>query len=324
MKNLCGTSSGISTILLYPDIILAMSKVLVTGGAGFIGSNLVDRLIELGHTVISIDNESATSNLQFYWNNKAENYKADITDFESICGFFEGVDYVFHTAAEARIQPSIENPFLTISTNIIGTVNVLQASRLAGVKRFIYSMTSSVYGNSNQIPLVETQASDCLTPYSVSKYTGEQLCRLYSNLYKLETASLRYFNVYGKREPTKGHYAPVVSKFITQHKAGDFLTIIGDGEQRRDFTHIDDVIDANILAMTCKKELYGEIFNIGAGRNFSINELAQMISTKYQYLPARPGEARETLANNTKAKEMLGWVPTRKLEDFIQESLSNN
>lgn len=299
-----------------------MSKVLVTGGAGFIGSNLVDRLVSLGHKVISIDNESATSNSQFYWNSEAENHKLDITNLDLIQNLFEGVDYVFHTAAEARIQYSIENPLLVINTNIVGTTNVLQASRLANVKRVIYSMTSSIYGNSNPLPLVETQPTECLTPYSISKYAGEQLCKLYSNIYGLETASLRYFNIYGRREPSKGHYATVITKFINQHKAGEFLTIVGDGEQRRDFTHIDDAIDANILAMTCETPLYGEVFNIGAGRNFSINELAQLISSKYQYLPMRPGEVRETLANNTKAKEILGWTPRRKLEDFIAQSLS--
>ena len=298
-----------------------MSKVLVTGGAGFIGSNLVDRLIELGHEVVSIDNESAISNSRFYWNPKAENHKLDITNLNSILDLFQGIDYVFHTAAEARIQQSIENPLLVVNTNIVGTTNVLQASRLANVKRVIYSMTSSIYGNSNPLPLVETQPVECLTPYSISKYAGEQLCKLYSNLYDLETASLRYFNIYGHREPSKGHYATVITKFINQHKAGEFLTIIGDGEQRRDFTHIDDAIEANILAMTCETPLYGEIFNIGAGRNFSINELAQLISSKYQYLPMRPGEVRETLANNTKAKEILGWTPKRKLEDFIAQSL---
>lgn len=299
-----------------------MAKALVTGAAGFIGSNLVDRLLSLNYEVIALDNESATSNQKFYWNPKSSNYCVDITNYEFINKLFNKVDYVFHAAAEARVQPSIENPSLTVQTNVMGTVNVLQASRENKVKRVIYSMTSSVYGNSNTIPQNESQPPDCLTPYSVSKYAGEQLCAAYSKLYGLETASLRYFNVYGNREPSKGHYAPVVSKFINQHKNGEFLTIVGDGEQRRDFTHIDDVIDANIAAMTCEIPLLGEVFNIGAGRNFSINELAQMISTKYQYLPARPGEARETLADNQKARKILGWSPARKLEDFIQQSLS--
>lgn len=299
-----------------------MFKVLVTGGAGFIGSNLVDQLIALNHQVVVIDNESAISNSNFYWNSKAENHILDITYFNSIKDLFEGVDYVFHTAAEARVQPSIENPSISVSTNVVGTTNILEASKLANVKRVIFSTTSSIYGNKNSTPNIETQPIDCLTPYSVSKYAGEQLCKIYSSLYDLDTASLRYFNVYGNREPSKGQYAPVISKFIKQHKAGEFLTIVGDGEQRRDFTHVDDVVNANILAMTCKEPLRGEVFNIGAGSNFSINEIAQLISSKYQYLPYRPGEARETLADNTKAREILGWTPSRKLEDFIAQSLS--
>lgn len=301
-----------------------MSKALVTGGAGFIGSNLVDKLLSLGHTVIVLDNESAISNSQFYWNPMAENHKVDITDYKAIEPLFAGVDYVFHAAAEARVQPSIENPSLSLATNVLGTANVLQASLNARVKRVIYSMTSSVYGNSNPTPNVETQTPDCMTPYSISKYTGEQLCRMYSNLYNLETVSLRYFNVYGFREPSKGIYAPVVSKFINQHKAGEFLTIVGDGEQRRDFTHIDDVVSANIAAMNYSEELKAEVFNIGAGRNFSINELAQIISNKYKYLSFRPGEARETLADNSKAKRVLHWIPQVRLEDYIKESLSSS
>lgn len=299
-----------------------MSKVLVTGGAGFIGSNLVDQLISLDYEVVVIDNKSATSNSNFYWNIEAENHILDITNFNGIRALFDGVDYVFHTAAESRVQPSIENPALSVNTNVVGTVNVLEAAKLAGVKRVIFSTTSSIYGNKNPTPNVETQPIDCLTPYSVSKYAGEQLCRLYSVLYNLDTVSLRYFNVYGNREPSKGQYAPVISKFINQHKAGEFLTIVGDGEQRRDFTHVDDVVNANILAMTCKEPLRGDVFNIGAGSNFSVNEVAQLISSKYQYLPYRPGEARETLADNTKAREILGWTPSRKLEDFIAQSLS--
>lgn len=299
-----------------------MSKALVTGGAGFIGSNLVDRLISLGHDVVVLDNESAVSNAQFYWNPRAENHKVDITDYKSIEHLFTGVSYVFHTAAEARIQKSLETPELVLSTNVLGTANVLQAALNAKVKRVIYSMTSSVYGKSNLIPNNEAQAPNCMTPYAVSKYAGEQLCGAYSTLYGLETVSLRYFNVYGHREPSRGKYATVVTKFINQHKNGEFLTIVGDGEQRRDFTHIDDIVDANIAAMDHSEKLHGEIFNIGAGRNFSINELAQLISTKYQYLPLRPGEAREILADNTKAKRVLGWEPKVRLEDYIKESIS--
>ncbi len=300
-----------------------MSKVLVTGGAGFIGSNLVDKLITLGHQVLVIDNESATTNSKFYWNSAAENYNLDITDYEKIAWLFSGVDYVFHTAAQSRIQSSIESPFNSINTNVLGTVNVLEASKNAKVKRVIYSMTSSIYGLSeDDVPYKETRPPHCLTPYGVSKYAGEQLCVVYSNLHKLETVSLRYFNVYGNREPSSGPYATVVSKFIKQHKNGEFLTIIGDGEQRRDFTNVDDVIEANIAAMNFSSTLYGEIFNIGAGRNFSINELAQLISSKYQYIPPRPGESRVTLADNTKAKSILGWEPKVRLEEYIKQQLN--
>ena len=298
-----------------------MSKVLVTGGAGFIGSNLVDKLISHGHDVVVIDNESAISNSQFYWNPLAENHKADITNYKEIAHLFSGVQYVFHVAAEARLQLSVDNPGLVVNTNTIGTTNVLEAARAARVKRVIYSMTSSVYGNKNTVPYTETAQADCLNAYAVSKYAGELLCKMYSSLHGVETASLRYFNVYGNREPSKGQYAPVVSKFINQHKAGEPLTIVGDGEQRRDFTNVDDVIDANIAAMQCEQPLLGEVFNIGAGRNFSVNELAQLISDKYVYIPERPGEARQTLADTTKAKTILGWTPKRKLEDFISESL---
>ncbi len=298
-----------------------MSKALVTGGAGFIGSNLVDRLLALGHQVIVIDNESAETNAKFYWNDETENYKVDITDYSAIAWIFSGVDYVFHTAAQARVQPSIEVPGLSIQTNVLGTLNVLEASRQANVKRVIYSMTSSVYGTAASIPNIETQSQNCLSPYAVSKYSGELLCSVYSHLYNLDTVSLRYFNVYGSREPSSGQYAPVVSKFINQHKAGDFLTIVGDGEQRRDFTNIKDVVEANIAAMEYKDKLNGEPINIGSGRNFSINELAQLISNKYQYLPNRPGEARETLADISKAKSLLNWEPKVRLEDYIKESL---
>ncbi len=299
-----------------------MYRALVTGSAGFIGSNLVDKLLSLGHKVTTIDNESSTSNSQFYWNPQADNYTLDITNFEDINPLFKEVDYVFHMAAESRVQTSIENPELTIATNIIGTNNVLRASKEANVKRVIYSTTSSVYGNSNPTPNTETQSPDCINPYAISKYAGEQLCKMYSSLYKLDTVSLRYFNVYGNREPSHGPYAPVVSKFIDQHKAGKFLTIAGDGEQRRDFINVEDVVLANLAAMTFNESLNGEIFNIGSGKNFSINELAQLISTKYQYLPTRPGEARETLADISKAKTVLGWEPRVDLKNYIKESVS--
>lgn len=291
-----------------------MSKILVTGGSGFIGSHLVDRLIELGHEVTSVD-------LKYKTNPKAAGRLVNITDRTHMVDAYEGVDYVFHVAGQARVQPSIANPMDSIINNVNGTAKVLQLSKQAGVKRVIYSMTSSVYG-SHKAPHTEDMCPQPLSPYAVSKLAGEQLCKVYSELYGLETASLRYFNVYGPRESDFGQYTTVVKKFLEQRAAGESLTIVGDGEQRRDFTHVYDIVEANIAAMNYQGELKGEIFNIGASHNYSINEVANLISSDQVFLPSRSGEARETLADTTKARTMLGWTPKYSLEDYIAESLS--
>jgi UDP-glucose 4-epimerase len=296
-------------------------KYLVTGGAGFIGSNLVDKLIEDGHDVVCIDNESAESNLKFYWNTRAKNYYIDINDFCSLSWVFshEKPDMVFHLAAEARIQPTINEPQKACMTNFVGTCNVLQASKEFGVKRVIYSSTSSAYGLRNQPPLKESMAKDCLTPYSVSKTAGEELCKVYYKISGLETVVLRYFNVYGNREPVKGHYAPVVGLFLRQKKEGQPLTIVGDGQQTRDFTHIDDAVAANVLSATTKnEEAFGEVFNIGTGETHSILRVAHMIGGEIKYIEPRSGEARDTLADNSKARKVLGWKPTKNLENYIK------
>lgn len=291
---------------------------LVTGGAGFIGSNLVDKLIELGHKVICIDNESAECHDQFYWNPKANNYKYDICDYEKIAPLFNGIDYVFHIASDARIQPAILNPRKSIESNAVGTANVIELSRINKVKRFIYSSTSSAYGKKAILPNTETQPSDPLTPYSTAKVFGENLARVYYNLYGLETISLRYFNVYGDRQPLKGQYAPVIGLFLKQHKEGKPLTVVGDGSQRRDFTHISDVVQANILASEIK-DGFGEVYNIGYGSNYSILEIANMISNDIKFIPPRVGEVQETLASNAKFKELTGWTPNVPLVRWLQK-----
>lgn len=291
---------------------------LVTGGAGFIGSNLVDKLIELGHKVICIDNESAECHDQFYWNPKANNYKYDICDYEKIAPLFNGIDYVFHIASDARIQPAILNPRKSIESNAVGTANVIELSRINKVKRFIYSSTSSAYGKKAIVPNTETQPSDPLTPYSTAKVFGENLARVYYNLYGLETISLRYFNVYGDRQPLKGQYAPVIGLFLKQHEEGKPLTVVGDGSQRRDFTHISDVVQANILASEIK-DGFGEVYNIGYGSNYSILEIANMISNNIKFIPPRVGEVQETLASNAKFKELTGWTPNVPLVRWLQK-----
>ena len=304
-------------------------KALVTGGAGFIGSNLVDRLIADGHEVTVIDNESSDAHDHFYWNPAAKNYKYDINDYTMVRKLYEGVDTVFHLAAEARIQPCIVDPLKAVEANMLGTASVLQCARVCGVKRVIYSSTSSAYGLKNTPPLVETMPNDCLNPYSVSKTGGEELCKMYSKLYGLETIIFRYFNVYGERQPVRGQYAPVIGIFLRQQAAGEAMTIVGDGEQRRDFVHVSDVVDANIKASqftpsTTNHSLstdtvweWGQVYNIGTGTNHSVNEIAALVGGETVNIPARLGESRITLANAAKAKKHFGWTPKVRLEDWL-------
>lgn len=295
-----------------------MTKSIVTGGAGFIGSNLVDGLLELGHEVIVIDNEFSDSHEQFYWNDKTNNHKLDIRDYSKTRLLYDGVDYVFHLAAESRIQAAIANPIEAVSINSVGTATVLQCAREAGVKRVMYSSTSSAYGN-NTIPNVETQPDDCLNPYSVSKVNGEKLCSMYTNLFGLDTVIFRYFNVYGNRQPTRGQYAPVIGLFLKQALNDQPLTIIGSGEQRRDFTHVSDVVSANIIAATkdVDKTSFGQVYNVGNGVNYSINEIAEMISSNSIYLAPRIGEMQETLCNSEKFRNTFGWAPKVSMKDYL-------
>lgn len=295
-----------------------MTKCVVTGGAGFIGSHLVDELINLGYEVIVIDNESSESHEQFYYNDKAKYYKLDICDPETK-DLYNGVDYVFHMAAESRIPKSIENPVETVVTNVVGTTKVLQFSRDAGVKRVMYSSTSSGYGLKNSVPNVESQPDDCLNPYSVSKVAGEKICKMYSDLFGLPTVVFRYFNVYGERQPIKGQYAPVTGVFIRQKNAGEPLTIVGDGEARRDYVYVKDIVKANIMASTAEidPKYYGTVFNVGNGKNYSVNEIADMISNNQINVPPRQGEAKESLADITKISTTIGWNPDGDIESWI-------
>ena len=297
-----------------------MIKSLVTGGAGFIGSNIVDRLISLGHEVVCIDNEYA-NNEQFYWNKQASNYKVDIADYQKIKNLFKSVDYVFHLAAESRIGAAIKNPLEAFEINILGTSNILQCSKENNIKRLIYSSTSAGYGLNN-LPNTETQLDDCLNPYSVSKIAAEKICKMYSDFYDQPTIILRYFNVYGERAPSIGQYAPVIGIFIRQKKEGHKLTIIGDGEQKRDFIYVGDVVAANINAALKEidKKFFGQVFNVGSGKNISINEIAKMISNEIEYLPERKGEAKATLADIKKIKSILDWDPKMNLKNWIKKN----
>jgi len=212
-------------------------------------------------------------------------------------------------AAESRVGSSIENPIKTCEVNFVGVCNILQLSREYGVKRFMLSSTSAAYGLQPP-PHHENLAPDCLNPYSVTKVASEKLLEMYHSLYGLETVVFRYFNVYGDRSPSEGQYAPVVSLFFRQKETGS-MTIVGDGLQRRDFIHVSDVVEANILAATkdLPNDIFGQPINIGSGENYSVLEIAQTIGGAYEFIPERKGEAKETLADTTRARQFLGWTP---------------
>tara|TARA_Y100001937_G_C7129596_1_gene336590 strand:- start:1556 stop:2452 length:897 start_codon:yes stop_codon:yes gene_type:complete len=297
-------------------------KSLVTGGAGFIGSNLVETLLGVGHTVVCVDNESSDAHNKPYWNNNSINIRGDIRDYTLMSSAMKDVDFVFHLAAEARIQPAIENPINAVSVNDLGTATVLQCARENQIKKFMFSSTSAAYGRNNS-PNVETQQPDALNPYSVTKLNGENLCKMYTELFGLRTVIFRYFNVYGPRQPVRGQYAPVLGIFKRQKDAGEKLTIVGDGNQRRDFVHVEDVARANVMAALGDPsgDVYGEVYNVGTGKNFSVNEIAEMFQHPKTYIAPRPGEARVSLANNQKIRNTFGWSPTHELENWVKTQL---
>ena len=293
-----------------------MPKCLVTGGAGFIGSNLAYALIERGDEVIIIDN--LTTGKRENINPKADFRETDIRDLAAIAPLFQGVDYVFHFAAFPRVQPSIEDPATANDINLNGTLNVLIAARDASVKKVVYSASSSAYGDQTEMPLREDMPARPLSPYGLQKYAGELYCRLFSDIYGLPTVSLRYFNVYGKRQALEGAYCLVMGIFVNQRLKGEPMTITNDGNQRRDFTSVVDVVRANIMAAESKNVGQGEVINIGRGKNYSVNELARMIGGPIVYGEKRI-EPKETLADNSLAKKLLGWKPTVDLPDWLEE-----
>jgi UDP-glucose 4-epimerase len=296
-----------------------MKTSLVTGGSGFIGSHIVDELVKRNHNVVVIDDLSAKENEEFYFNDEAQYYKWDISKDYCCESLFKGVENVFHLAARSRIQPTINSPGQCFEVNAVGTQRVLEWSRLNGVKNFVYSSTSSLYGHQNQIPFNPNMPADCLNPYSMSKWMGEQICKLYSQLYNFNSTTLRYFNVYGPREPIKGQYAPVVGLFKRQSAEGKPMTIVGDGEQRRDFTYINDIVEANMKAIAADpfKTRGHKIYNVGTGKNYSIKEVANMIGGPIRKIDARPAEVNQTLADITETIQDIGWTPRFNLEDMI-------
>jgi UDP-glucose 4-epimerase len=294
-------------------------KSLVTGGCGFIGSHLVDRLVDIGHDVIVLDRVYPT-----HKNEKAKYYVQDLSEnYIKFLHHFEGVDNVFHLASDVSIPYCVEKPNESMANNTLSTMNVLECSKIHNVNKFIFSSTSAVYGNTLFIPSVETNQVQCLNTYSISKYTGEQLCKMYYELYGLKTIMFRYFNVYGERQHKTGQYAPVMSIFMNQKNKGEALTVIGQGYQTRDFVHVSDVVLANILASQKELESYGEVFNVGTGNGTVIKDIADSISSYQIFIPERPGEVLHSRANNDKIKKHLGWNYNIEVLDWIKSQIKN-
>jgi nucleoside-diphosphate-sugar epimerase len=292
-------------------------KAVVTGGAGFIGSHIVDALVEQGFETQVIDNYTAGKRDDRF-NAAAAYHEADIAKYDEIAPLIAGTTYVFHEAALPRVQFSIEHPLETLAVNVNGTANVLRAANVGGVKRVVCASSGSVYGDQAVMPLVETMTPTPKSPYGLHKSMLEQLCKLWSEVYRQETVALRYFNVYGPRMDPNGAYALAIAKFIKQRQEGKPITIWGDGSHSRDFTHVRDVVRANLLAATSDKVGMGDVINVGAGRNVTVMQLAGLIGGPVVYEEERL-EPKDALADNRKAKTLLGWEPQVIFEDGIDE-----
>ncbi|MBI4283911.1 MAG: SDR family oxidoreductase [Chloroflexi bacterium] len=299
-------------------------RVIVTGGAGFIGSHLVERLLGDGREVLVLDNFSTgrMGNLAHVKDSRQLTIvQADIANYREVKPFFEGVDWVFHLAALADIVPSIQQPLKYHRANVEGTSVVLEAARSSGVKRFIYAASSSCYGIAEQVPTPETAPIRTEYPYALTKYVGEQYVMHWSKVYKLPCLSLRLFNVYGPRSRTSGAYGAVFGVFLAQKLAGKPFTVVGDGTQTRDFTFVTDVADAFIKA--AESSIQADIFNVGSGGTYSVNSLVKLLGGNTVHIPKRPGEPDCTFADITKIKQMLGWQPKVSFEEGVKVMLAN-
>lgn len=296
-----------------------MAKYLITGGAGFIGTNLVIELKKMGHEVVVFDNFVAGKKHERIQEG-VRYVEGDIRDFDLLVHEMKGVDGVFHMAALPRVVYSVQHPQETHDVNVNGTLNVLIAARDTGVRRVVFSSSSSTYGDQPKeiYPIKEDSViKKPLAPYALHKFIGEQYCRIFSELYQLETVSLIYFNVYGPFSDPDGAYALVIGKFLKQRKNGEPLTIRGDGEFYRDYTHVSDVVRANVLAMEAGTVGKGDTINIGNNHPYSVNQLSDLIGGEKIFVEALPGEMKFTQADITKAKNLLGWEPRVELENGI-------
>lgn len=299
-------------------------RALVTGGAGFIGSHLADRLVADGYEVVAIDNlaigreKNLAKALQ---SGKCVLHRVDIRDRDALAPLFEGVHTVYHLAALADIVPSIEKPEEYFTTNVDGTFNVVEAAKAAGVRRLVYAASSSCYGIPDAFPTPEDAPIRPKYPYALTKYLGERIVLHWGSVYDIPTVSLRFFNVYGPRARTSGTYGAVFGVFLAQKLAGKNLTVVGDGNQTRDFTFVTDIVEG--LVSAARSDIRDEIMNLGSGGTYSINELCRLLGGTIEYIPKRPGEPDCTFADTTKAKRFIDWAPSVSFERGVNVMLDH-
>ena len=299
------------------------SRSVVTGGAGFIGSNLVDHLVRIDHKVIVLDNfvSGKKANLAHHKKKDVKIIRADISKSKSLDKYFKKVDYVFHLAGLAEIIPSIKNPKKYFNTNVLGTLKVIEAAKRARVKKLIYADSSSCYGSPKNLPTSEKEKIDIKHPYGLTKFLGEQLVLKYATNFNMPNISFRFFNVYGPRLNISGQYGAVFGNFLKKKKNNKPLTIVGDGKQTRDFIHVDDLTNAFIKV--AKSRLINKIYNLGSGKEISINKIANLFGGKKTFIPKRPREPKRSLANISKIKKDINWKPTITIQEGIKRLLKN-
>ncbi|MFA5129341.1 MAG: NAD-dependent epimerase/dehydratase family protein [Patescibacteria group bacterium] len=298
-------------------------KYIITGGAGFIGSTLAKRFVNEGHEVIVIDNLSTGKRERIPEGATLIEWDLTNEDIETLAAHIKGADGVFHFAALPRVPFSIEHPILSSKHNIFGTLHALVAARDAGVKRFVYSASSSAYGNQETLPLHPDMKPNPLSPYALQKLVGEYYCSLFASLYGIETVSLRYFNVYGPGMAEEGAYAPVFAIFKRQVLSGEPLRVYGDGSQSRSFCHVDDVVEANIKAMTSAKVGKGEILNVSGFDRVTVRNIAERFNHPISYVEPRPGDVQHTLGDISRTKELIDWEPRIDFDDGFEQLMKH-
>jgi len=302
---------------------MKITKSVVTGGAGFIGSNLTNKLLDMGHKVIVLDNfvSGKRSNLSRHNKKNLKIVNIDISKSENLDKYFKKVDYVFHLAALAEIIPSFKNPEKYFNNNVIGTLNVLNAAKKTKIKKMIYAASSSCYGAPKKFPTSEKDKIDLKHPYAVTKFVGEELVMRYALMFNMPNISFRFFNVYGPRLNVSNQYSAVIGNFLSQTKSKKALTVVGDGKQTRDFIHVDDLINAFIKIIKSKFE--NKIYNLGSGKRTSINTIAKIFGGKKKFIPIRPGEPKNSVADIKKIKKDINWKPKISIEQGIKKLLKN-